>query len=87
MEKKPTIRRRMTGVVVSTKMQKTAVVLVERTVMHPKYGKRYTVSKRFKAHDPEMKAVLGEKVIIEETRPISKDKNWRIVTVREGENA
>ena len=72
-------RRRMNATVVSNKMEKTAVVRVDRTIVHPKYGKRYTVSKRLKAHDPENKAVMDEKVIIEGMRPLSKDKRWRIV--------
>ena len=72
-------RRRLVGTVASTKMEKTAVVRVDRTLVHPKYKKRYTVSKRLKAHDPENKAVMGEKVTIEEMRPLSKDKRWRIV--------
>lgn len=72
-------KRRLIGTVVSTKMAKTAVVKVDRTMVHPKYGKRYTVSQRFKAHDEEGKAVLGAEVVIEETRPYSKDKRWRLV--------
>lgn len=74
-------KRRLQATVVSTKMEKTAVVRVDRTIVHPKYGKRYTVSKRLKAHDPDNSAVVGEAVTIEETRPISKDKRWRIVKI------
>ena len=73
-------RRRLVGTVVSNKMDKTAVVRVDRTVMHSKYLKRFTKSARFKAHDPENTAQVGDKVTIEESRPISKDKTWRIVT-------
>lgn len=72
-------KRRLTATVVSTKMDKTAVVRVDRTVVHAKYGKRYTVSNRLKAHDEANEAKLGDIVTIEETRPISKDKRWRIV--------
>ena len=70
-------RRRLRGTVVSTAMQKTAVVQIDRRVAHPKYGKMYTVSKTFKVHDPEAKARVGDLVEIEECRPLSKDKRWR----------
>jgi len=75
-------RRRLNGMVVSDKMDKTVVVRVDRTVVHPKYHKRMTRSTRFKAHDPENKTALGEKVTIEEMRPLSKDKRWRIVDTK-----
>ncbi|MEK7665641.1 MAG: 30S ribosomal protein S17 [Patescibacteria group bacterium] len=71
--------RRLTGVVVSNKMQKTIVVRVDRTVTHPKYGKRYRVSSRFKSHDQNGTAKMGQKVTIEECRPLSKEKRWRLV--------
>ena len=73
-------KRCMRGIVVSTKMQKTAVVRVDRVKSHPKYRKQYTVSKRYKAHDEKNAYSEGDMVIIEETRPISKDKRWRIVS-------
>ena len=63
----------------SDKMDKTVVVSVDRTVVHPKYLKRYTVSKRYKVHDPENTAKTGDEVTIEETRPLSKGKRWRLV--------
>jgi len=66
------------GTVISTKSDKTAIVRVDRYVSHPKYGKRYRVSKRFHAHDEESKATEGAVVIIEETRPVSKLKCWKI---------
>lgn len=69
--------RRLNGIVVSTAMQKTAVVQVDRRVEHAKYGKRYTTSNRFKVHDPEGKARVGDVVEFEECRPLSKDKRWR----------
>lgn len=75
-----TNRRQLKGVVVSDKMDKTVVVRVDRTVVHSKYLKRFTVSKRFKAHDEKNEAKVGDLVTIEETRPISKDKRWRVVT-------
>lgn len=73
------IRRRLSGLVVSAKTAKTAVVRIDRQVAHPKYGKYYTVSSRFKIHDPEGKAKVGDLVEIEETRPISKEKRWRFL--------
>jgi small subunit ribosomal protein S17 len=68
----------MIGTVVSVKMDKTAVVSVERRRPHPLYRKIVRTTKRYKAHDPRNEAVLGDVVRIEETRPISKDKHWRI---------
>lgn len=72
-------KRRFEGKVVSDKMQKTVVVEVGRVKIHPIYGKRYTTSRRFKAEDAENKYKVGEKVIIEETRPLSKEKKWRVI--------
>lgn len=74
-------RRRLIGRVVSAKMQKTVTVQVDRTVMHPKYHKRYTVSRKFLAHDADGIAKVGAKVTIEETRPLSALKRWRVVEV------
>ncbi|NQT50031.1 30S ribosomal protein S17 [Candidatus Kuenenbacteria bacterium] len=80
MEKKiKRIFRRFTGVVTSTKMDKTAVVLVERIVMHKRYKKQYKVSRKYKVHDEKNQVKVGEKVKFEECRPLSKDKRWRIV--------
>ncbi len=80
-ERKP--RRRLEGTVVSTAMQKTAVVRVDRRIAHAKYGKYFTTSKKFKVHDEHGKANVGDVVVIEETRPLSKDKCWRYIrTVR-----
>ncbi|MBU4315023.1 30S ribosomal protein S17 [Patescibacteria group bacterium] len=81
MDKKKTQNRRLNGVVVSDKMQKTAVVKVDRTLAHPKYLKLFTKSKKYKAHNPEDLAKVGDKVVIEETRPMSKDKSWRIIQI------
>ena len=75
--------KRLKGVVVSNKMEKTAVVLVERYVKHPLYGKYIKKSKRYKAHDEKNQYHVGDKVIIEECRPISKDKHFVIVGKRE----
>jgi small subunit ribosomal protein S17 len=67
------------GVVVSDKMDKTVVVSVSRFMKHPKYGKFYQVNKKYKAHDEENKYKTGDKVEIAETRPISKDKKFKVV--------
>ncbi len=72
-------KKTLSGVVVSDKMDKTAVVLVTRFVMHPKYKKYVKISKKYKAHDAENKAKMGDKVTIEETRPLSKDKHFKII--------
>ena len=66
------------GVVVSNKMDKTVVVSVSRFVKHPKYGKFYSISKKYKAHDENNKCQVGDKVEIIETKPISKDKHFKI---------
>ena len=76
---KEKIKRKLEGVVVSDKMDKTAVVLVKRLKEHPKYKKRYWVSKRFKAHDEKNEYKIGDRVVIEETRPLSKEKRWKII--------
>ncbi len=72
-------KRRIEGIVVSNKMMKTIVVRVDRTLVHPKYGKRYVVSKRFKVHVEGDKPEVDTLVTIEECRPISKDKRFRLV--------
>ena len=71
-------RKSLVGIVVSNKMDKTAVVAVERRRPHSLYRKIVRQTTRYKAHDPNNTAVLGDVVRIEETRPISKDKRWRI---------
>jgi len=74
-------RKSRTGIVVSDKMQKTVVVAIERRVPHPIYGKIITRTKRLKAHDEENSAKVGDTVRIVETRPLSKDKRWRLVEI------
>ena len=69
----------LSGVVVSTKMQKTIVVKVTNFVKHPKYQKYQTLTKKYKAHDENGVAKMGDKVQIVETRPISKDKHFKLV--------
>ncbi len=68
------------GVVVSDKMEKTVVVSVSRFVKHPKYGKFYKVSKKYKAHDEENKHKVGDEVEIMSVKPISKDKKFKIIS-------
>jgi len=67
------------GVVVSDRMTKTIVVRVDRTQIHPKYGKRYTVSRRYKVHDEARRHHVGDQVAFVECRPLSKDKRWRVI--------
>lgn len=73
------MKKTLTGEVVSTKMQKTVVVGVERKFRHSRYGKVIKRHKKYKAHNENLELVVGDKVIIEETRPISKDKHFRVV--------
>ena len=69
------------GVVVSDKMTKTRVVVIERVFRHPQYERVITRSKRLKAHDEQNASKVGDRVLIEETRPLSKEKRWRILQV------
>jgi small subunit ribosomal protein S17 len=77
------MRKSRVGKVVSDKMQKTVVVVIERRVPHPVYGKMVTRTKKLKAHDEENTAKTGDTVRITETRPLSKDKRWRVVEIVE----
>jgi len=72
--------RKITGVVTSDKMAKTRVVSVASLKKHPKYLKYYKVTKKFKAHDENNEYKTGDTVVIEETRPLSREKRWRIVS-------
>ena len=76
-------RREWVGRVVSNKMNKTVVVAVERSVMHPLYRKVLRRLTKFKAHDEQNACNVGDRVRMIETRPISKDKHWRVVEVLE----
>ena len=76
-------RKTRIGLVVSDKMEKTVVVSIERRVQHPVYGKMVRRTKRLKAHDQENAAKTGDTVRIMETRPLSKDKRWRLVEIVE----
>ena len=74
-------RKTREGVVVSDAMQKTRVVKVERVFRHPRYQRVVRRSEKFKAHDEGNESHVGDRVLIEETRPLSKDKRWRIRTI------
>ena len=78
-ENKEIKKAALVGVVVSDKMDKTVVVSVSRFVKHPKYGKFYKISKKYKAHDAENKFKVGDKVEIVSTRPLSKDKSFKVL--------
>ena len=72
-------RRKLKGVVVSDRMLKTVVVKVERIKEHPRYRKKHKVHKKYKVHDERGEFKVGDEVIIEECRPLSKEKRWRII--------
>ncbi|MBU0646347.1 30S ribosomal protein S17 [Patescibacteria group bacterium] len=72
-------RRTLTGVVVSDKTDQTVVVRVDRTVVHPKYGKRYQRSKKYHVQDTGNTSKIGDQVVFVETRPLSSKKRWRLV--------
>jgi small subunit ribosomal protein S17 len=76
-------RKVRSGVVVSDKMNKTIIVSIERLVKHPMFGKTIRKSKKLYVHDEENKAKIGDKVVVMETRPLSKLKKWRLVEVSE----
>ena len=77
------LRKERIGLVVSNKMEKSIVVLVERKVKHPKYGKFVKKSNKFMAHDEKNESNIGDTVRIMETRPLSKNKCWRLVEIIE----
>ena len=77
------LRKVRDGVVVSDKMQKTIVVIVERTVQHGTYKKFIRLRQKYKAHDEKNECHVGDRVRIEETRPLSRDKRWRLKSVLE----
>jgi len=81
MERK--LRKERTGVVVSNKMDKSIVVAIKRRVKHPVYGKYVTKTKKIMAHDENNSCNIGDVVRIAETRPLSKNKNWRLVEIIE----
>lgn len=76
--KKKSIRQ-LTGIVVSAKMRKTAVVAVDKLKLHEKYRKQYKVTKKYKAHDEKGEYKAGDRVVIQETKPMSKEKRWIVI--------
>jgi small subunit ribosomal protein S17 len=72
-------RKKLTGIVIGDKMEKTVVVQVTRRVTHPRWQKVITIKKKFYAHDPKEEFKPGDKVIIEESRPLSKVKRWKVL--------
>jgi len=77
------LRKQRVGVVTSAKMEKTITVLIERKIKHPIYGKFMKKSKKFTAHDEKNECNEGDTVKIMETRPLSKNKRWRLVEILE----
>lgn len=83
MEKKRGLRKTMVGTVVSDRMDKTVVVLVERLVKHPVYKKYTRRRARYKAHDEKNECRVGDRVLLIETRPLSREKRWRVKEILE----
>ncbi|MHC1744661.1 MAG: 30S ribosomal protein S17 [Syntrophobacteraceae bacterium] len=81
MEEKAKLRKTREGIVVSSKMEKTVVVAVDRLIHHPQYRKFIRRRNKFKAHDELNACGVGDRVLIEESRPISKDKRWNVIQV------
>ena len=83
MDERRGARKTRVGTVVSDKMDKTVVVAIERFTSHPLYGRRLKVTKKLKAHDESNDCRVGDKVRVMETRPLSREKRWRVVEVLE----
>jgi small subunit ribosomal protein S17 len=81
MENKKVNNKKLEGIVVSDKMQKSAVIEVQRTKRHPRYKKILKIKSRFKIHDENNEVKVGDWVLVEECRPMSKDKKWKLVSV------
>ncbi len=79
-KEKEIIRKKFDGIVVSNKMDKTIVAKVDSVRIHSKYGKRYTVSRKYMIHDESGKYGIGDKVTFVECRPLSKNKRWRVAS-------
>jgi small subunit ribosomal protein S17 len=73
------MKHKLQGIIISDKMNKTRVVAVSRLKRHPRYKKYYKVTRKFKAHDENNEYKAGDKVIIEETKPLSREKRWKII--------
>lgn len=80
-DKKRGLRKTLEGIVISNRMQKSVVVRVERQVRHPLYQKTIRKSSKFMAHDEDNKCRVGDRVVIRETRPLSKNKCWQVVQI------
>lgn len=80
MEEKKNNRRHLVGVVVSDKMTNTVVVNIESIKVHPKYHKRYKVTSKYVAHNEGNEFHVGDRVVIEESRPLSKTKRWKVIS-------
>ena len=76
---KPTSNRKFKGIVTSVAMAKTIVARVDSFKMHPKYKKRYKVNRKYKIHNTKQQFKVGDAVVFEECRPLSKDKRWRVI--------
>jgi small subunit ribosomal protein S17 len=76
-------KKEMEAVVVSNKMQKTVVVAIKKLVRHATFQKYYTITKKYKAHDEKSECSVGDKVVIRESRPLSKEKRWVVVKILE----
>lgn len=83
MSEQQASNRTLTGRVVSNKMQKTITVLIERRVKHPVYGKIITRSTKVHAHDEDNKCQIGDMVTVQQSRPLSKTKSWRLLDIVE----
>ncbi len=83
METKRNVRRKLVGVVVSNKMEKSITIAVHTKAKHPIYGKFVNKTSKFMAHDEKNECKIGDVVRIMETRPLSKNKNWRLVEIIE----
>ena len=81
VEARENLRKERIGIVISNKMQKTIVVQIKRKALHPLYGKVIEKANKFKAHDEKNEAKVGDRVRIAETRPLSKEKRWRLVEI------
>ncbi|MEW5702675.1 MAG: 30S ribosomal protein S17 [Candidatus Zixiibacteriota bacterium] len=82
-EAKRAARKTRVGIVVSDKMDKTITVKIDRTLAHPGYGRVVRSSAKLMAHDPDGQAGVGDRVLVMETRPLSKNKRWRLVEILE----
>lgn len=81
------MNKQLQGKVISDKQDKGVIVKVARVKQHPRYKKRYEVHDKYKAHDEENECSEGDEVIIEETRPISKGKKWKVIEINPSDNS